>query len=95
MGYHIKRDGQYLCRTKIVKTGIFKNKYAFIPFKDAHTSDLIHCCDKCKERYFQIVNNMKDPVIVNDKKKRLNRGSEDVISQTSVDQKDYLPVKLK
>jgi hypothetical protein len=73
MGYHIKRDGQFLCKEKV--RAIYNNKYNFITFSTAHKSELLGCCDKCKERYYDIVSNLKEPIIVHDNKRRFAVGS--------------------
>jgi hypothetical protein len=68
MGFHIKRDGGYLCKTKIIKKGIWKNKFSFITFKDAHgypAKELeLRCCEGCRKRYYEILKKLKDPIII-------------------------------
>jgi hypothetical protein len=97
MAYHIKRDGQFLCKTRIISKGIFKNKFNYIPFKQAHTSQLKSCCEACKKRYFEILSDLKEPIVVNDKNKRMPHHFEDILisQQVVMDQKDYLPAKSK
>jgi hypothetical protein len=65
MGYHIKRDGAFLCKEKIRTKGLFMNKYNCISFSDAHQRvDLNTCCEGCVKRYYEIVSKLKNPIIV-------------------------------
>jgi hypothetical protein len=68
MGFHIKRDGGYLCGTKIIRKGIWQNKYRFITFSDAHKyprKELdLRCCAGCKKRYYEIFKKLKKPIII-------------------------------
>ena len=57
---HIKRDGGFLCNQK-------KSKYnwRFITFSKAHKTILTDSfCKDCVKRYYDIVGNMKNPIIV-------------------------------
>jgi hypothetical protein len=64
MGYHIKRDGAYLCKEKITNKRYWSNKYNFIPFSSAHANPLKGCCKGCKKRYFEILSKLENPIIV-------------------------------
>jgi hypothetical protein len=66
MGYHIKRDGAFLCKEKIRTKGFFINKNNSISFSDAHKCvDLkYNCCGSCIKRYYEIVSKLKNPIIV-------------------------------
>ena len=62
MGYHIKRDGQYLCKAKIRRNGSILTYH--IKFAEAHKSELKECCEDCKKRYYEIVSKLKEPIII-------------------------------
>jgi hypothetical protein len=69
--YHIRRDGGWLC-------GKSKKDWAYalhshISFSEAHKRNLKGCCKICQQRYYQILENMKDPIVVIDSRKPVLR----------------------
>ncbi len=60
--YHIKRDGAWICG-KSRKAWSYSNQ-GTITFKQAHNLKLSGCCEECKKRYYEILENLKGPIIV-------------------------------
>lgn len=61
--YHIKRDGRFLCEDPILKRFFHKGLAPSISFTEAHESKLNHCCEKCREKYFNRVSRINPPII--------------------------------
>jgi len=57
---HIKRDGGFLCGSKLNSRNYksARYNYPYIDFKSAHNSQLDNCCNNCKKRYYEIIENM-------------------------------------
>ena len=65
--YHIRRDGGWICLQD--KNKWRKKRERHISFSIAHLSgDLEGICNACKKRYYEILKNLKDPIIVKDRK---------------------------
>lgn len=65
--YHIKRDAAFLCKQDICKYGksfikLFKPNH--ISFSQAHKTKLDTCCPDCTKRYYEILDKLKNPIIL-------------------------------
>ena len=65
--YHIRRDGGWICG-KSKESWAYKH-HGHVSFKHAHSLDLEKCCGECKKRYYEILEKLKDPIIVRDRRK--------------------------
>ena len=67
MSYHIRRDGAWLCKKDITrsKTILKHLNERHVTFADAHKmGNLKYCCKDCLKRYYEIVSNMDNPIII-------------------------------
>ena len=75
MPKHIRRDGAWLCKKDLPKPKPWHKKAEHISFKEAHSADLNasfvyknkehrYFCGDCTKRYYEIVNNLADPIVI-------------------------------
>jgi hypothetical protein len=71
MATHIKRDGQFICLIGESKKSLkrffaqYKDKYNYVSFSDAiKMKDTSKLCGECQKKFFEKINNMKNPIQV-------------------------------
>jgi hypothetical protein len=71
MAIHIKRDGQFICLIGESKKSLIrfwaekKDKYNYVSFNDAiKMKDISKLCVKCQKKFYEKLNNMKNPIQV-------------------------------
>lgn len=74
MASHIKRDGGWLCGKDQIKPKLkrYSYRHSTINFSTAHRIDFgntrvcLTFCKQCVEKYYEILNNLEDPIVIED-----------------------------
>jgi len=78
MSTHIRRDGAWLCKKDVGKHKHWYKRDSHIKFNQAHKIDVkvltnsflhnkqtyFYYCQECVKRYFEILDNLPDPIVV-------------------------------